>query len=116
MIVCSSVDHQGNDFKALVFEFMSNGSLDQWLHPRNEEQCSTKNLTNAQRLNIAIDVASASDYLHHDCQTPVVHCDLKPVTILLDDDMTAHVADFGLATFLFKSFDHPHKSQELSGV
>ena len=34
---CSSIDHQGNDFKSLVFEFMSNGSLDQWLHPIEDE-------------------------------------------------------------------------------
>jgi hypothetical protein len=38
IIACSSTDHQGNDFKSLVFEFMSNGSLDQWLHPIEDEQ------------------------------------------------------------------------------
>lgn len=56
-----------------------------------------------QRLNIAIDVASALDYLHHHCQTPIVHCDLKPSNVLLDDDMTAHLGDFGLARFLSQS-------------
>jgi hypothetical protein len=38
IIACSSTDHQGNAFKSLVFEFMSNGSLDQWLHPIEDEQ------------------------------------------------------------------------------
>jgi hypothetical protein len=103
----SSVDRQGNDFKALVFEFMSNGSLEDWLHPINQ----TKKLTFFQRLNIAIDVACALDYLHNSCETPIVHCDIKPSNVLLDNDMVAHVGDFGLATFLFEeSSDSPKNS------
>ncbi|MQL99266.1 hypothetical protein Taro_031984, partial [Colocasia esculenta] len=99
--VCSSVDPKGNDFKALVLEFMSNGSLDQWLHPEEEAgQRVTTSLDLLQRLNIAIDVASALEYLHHHGPTPIVHCDLKPSNILLNDDMTACVGDFGLARFL----------------
>ncbi|WMV52218.1 hypothetical protein MTR67_045603 [Solanum verrucosum] len=99
---CSSIDHQGNDFKCLVFEFMTNGNLHNWLHPEKyDQQHQTKKLTFIHRLNIAIDVASALDYLHNYCQTPIVHCDLKPSNILLDEDMSAHVGDFGLATFLF---------------
>ncbi|XXG58779.1 hypothetical protein AAC387_Pa04g0998 [Persea americana] len=88
--VCSSIDFSGNDFKALVFEYMPNGSLDTWLHP-NEEQHNSTYLNFMQRLNVAIDVASALDYLHHDCESPVVHCDLKPSNVLLDEDMVAHV-------------------------
>ncbi|KAL7169694.1 hypothetical protein ACSBR2_034679 [Camellia fascicularis] len=102
--LCSSVDLEGNDFKALVFEFMSNGSLDQWLHPRDDdEQPRAKSFSIVQRLNIAIDVASALNYLHYHCQTPIVHCDLKPSNVLLDEDMTAHVGDFGLAKFLLEA-------------
>ncbi|XP_060178289.1 putative receptor-like protein kinase At3g47110 [Lycium barbarum] len=98
---CSSIDRQGNDFKCLVFEFMTNGNLHDWLHPENDDQQhQTKRLTFIQRLNIVIDVASALDYLHNHCPTPIVHCDLKPSNILLDEDMSAHVGDFGLATFL----------------
>ena len=41
---CSTIDHQENDFKSLVFEFMSNGSLDQWLHPIEDEQHHCKKL------------------------------------------------------------------------
>ena len=46
-----------------------------------------------QRLSISIDVASALDYLHHGCQMPVVHGDLKPSNVLLDSDMTALVGE-----------------------
>lgn len=94
---CSSVDFQGNDFKALVYEFMKNGSLDDWLHPLPSDNEVLKTLNFLQRLSIAIDVASALEYLHHHCGAIVVHCDLKPSNILLDDDMNGHVGDFGLA-------------------
>ncbi|XP_048140723.1 probable LRR receptor-like serine/threonine-protein kinase At3g47570 [Rhodamnia argentea] len=106
LTVCSGIDHRQNDFKALVYEYMENGSLERWLHPnptpshRNEP---TRTLNFFQRINIAIDVASAPDYLHHQCHIPIVHCDLKPSNILLDAEMVAHVGDFGLAKFLLGS-------------
>ncbi|KAG5589246.1 hypothetical protein H5410_039760 [Solanum commersonii] len=52
-----------------------------------------------ERLSISIDVACALEYLHNHCHNPIVLCDLKPDNILLDNDMTAHVADFGLTMF-----------------
>ncbi|CAI0459251.1 unnamed protein product [Linum tenue] len=94
---CSSLDHKGNDFKALVFEFMPKGNLEEWLHS------SDRDLTLIQRLSIAVDVASGLHYLHDLCETPVVHCDLKPNNVLLDSDMVARVGDFGLARILFSS-------------
>ncbi|KAI3932968.1 hypothetical protein MKW98_029201 [Papaver atlanticum] len=102
---CLSTDCQGNDFRAIVFEFMANGSLENWLHPtigntNNNDQLQVKNLNLKRRLNIAVDVASALNYLHHECVTLVVHCDLKPSNVLLDDALIAHVSDFGLAQFL----------------
>lgn len=84
---CSSIDHQGKDFRSLVFEYIANGNLDEWLHQRSDERCRIKRLSFIQRLNIAIDVASALDYLHNYSQTPIVHCDLKPSNALLDHDM-----------------------------
>ncbi|CAL5346284.1 unnamed protein product [Camellia sinensis] len=82
------------DFKALVFEYMPNGSLEKWLYSYNYF------LDMLQRLNIMIDVACALEYLHHGYSTPLVHCDLKPSNILLDKDMVAHVSDFGIAKLL----------------
>ncbi|KAI4306812.1 hypothetical protein L6164_030057 [Bauhinia variegata] len=94
---CSSTDYKGNDFKALVFEFMENGSLENWLHL---EKGLNQPLSLLQRQNIAIDVASAIHYLHYECEQAIIHCDLKPTNILLDSDMVAHVSDFGLARLL----------------
>jgi len=95
---CSSLDYNGEEFKALIMHFMPNDNLDMKIHPGDEESGSL--LTLMQRLSIAIDVASAVEYLHHDCHPPILHCDLKPANVLLDENMTAHVVDFGLATFL----------------
>jgi LRR receptor-like serine/threonine-protein kinase EFR len=102
LTACSSIDFKGNDFKALVYEFMPNGSLEMWLHPEDAFK-QMRNLNLLQRMNIAIDVASALLYLHHHCEIPIIHCDLKPSNILLDDDLTAHISDFGLARLLSKS-------------
>ncbi|KAL3500668.1 hypothetical protein ACH5RR_039761, partial [Cinchona calisaya] len=82
------------DFKALVLEYMCNGSLDKWLYSPNYF------LNIFQRLEIMIDVANALQYLHHEYSTPVIHCDLKPSNVLIDEDMVARVSDFGIAKFL----------------
>ncbi|KAL7204035.1 hypothetical protein ACSBR2_017156 [Camellia fascicularis] len=106
LTVCSSIDYIGNDFKALVYDYMVNGSLEDWLHPNeNEDEVNedSKNLNLLQRLNIAVDAAYALDYQHNHCPEPLVHCDLKPSNILLDSDMTGHIGDFGLARFLPKA-------------
>ncbi|XP_026398484.1 putative receptor-like protein kinase At3g47110 [Papaver somniferum] len=117
---CSSIDFQGNPFKALVFEFMANGNcwkkLENWLHPvisdtNNDDQLQEKNLNLERRLSIAVDVVAALNYLHHDSESPIAHCDVKPSNVLLDDDLTAHVGDFGLAKFLL---NHSSSSRQLN--
>ncbi|KAB2032463.1 hypothetical protein ES319_D05G375600v1 [Gossypium barbadense] len=86
---CSSVG-----FKALVLDYMSNGNLEKWLHSEN---CF---LDIIQRVDIMIDVAVAIEHLHNGHPTPTIHCDIKPSNILLDEDMVAHVGDFGLVKLL----------------
>ncbi|KAF3659364.1 putative acid phosphatase 1-like [Capsicum annuum] len=82
------------DFKALVLEYMSNGSLDKYLYSHNYF------LDIRQRLSIMIDVACALEYLHHGCALPVIHCDVKPSNVLLDEDMVSHLRDFGISKLL----------------
>jgi serine/threonine protein kinase len=86
---------------------MPNGDLDKWLHrnfaTQDETPKTRRRLTMSQRVSIALDVAEALDYLHNHGQVPIAHCDLKPSNVLLDNDMVAHVADFGLARFIRKA-------------
>lgn len=100
LTVCSSIDFQGRDFKAIVYKFLPNRNLDQWLHQNIMENGEHKALDLITRLEIAIDVASSLEYLHQYKPSPIIHCDLKPSNVLLDDEMVAHVGDFGLARFL----------------
>ncbi|KAL0444696.1 UNVERIFIED_CONTAM: putative LRR receptor-like serine/threonine-protein kinase [Sesamum latifolium] len=79
---------------SLVMKYMPNGNLDKWLHS------SSCFLNFEQRLGIMTDVASAVEYLHHGYSSPIVHCDMKPNNVLLDEDMGAHVSDFGIVKLL----------------
>ncbi|KAM3276044.1 hypothetical protein ACQJBY_044426 [Aegilops geniculata] len=97
---CSSLNHQGQEFKALVFEFMPNGNLDGWLHPKSQEPSTNNTLSLAQRLDIAVNIVDAVEYLHNYCQPLVIHCDLKPSNILLAEDMSTRVGDFGISRIL----------------
>ncbi|KAL8247475.1 hypothetical protein R6Q59_008691 [Mikania micrantha] len=110
---CSGIDYQGNEFKAIVYEFMPNGSLDRWLHsPKNDFY----QLSLIQRVCIALDVAHALDYLHLRAAKTIVHCDLKPSNILLDEDMVAHVGDFGISKILQSEYQNRHNNSSSAGV
>ncbi|KAI8005428.1 putative LRR receptor-like serine/threonine-protein kinase [Camellia lanceoleosa] len=102
--VCSSVDFHGNEFKALVYEFMANGNLGNWLHQvrvgDHEQLEEPRNLKLIQKLDISTDIASALEYLHCGCELTIIHGDLKPSNVLLDDQMMAHIGDFGLAKII----------------
>ncbi|XP_043804942.1 G-type lectin S-receptor-like serine/threonine-protein kinase LECRK2 isoform X1 [Manihot esculenta] len=80
--------------RLLVYEYMSNGSL------ANLVFNSSGRLSWNQRIKIAIDVAKGIHYLHEECETPIIHCDIKPQNILMDEFWTAKIADFGLAKLL----------------
>uniref|UniRef100_M1DR60 Serine-threonine protein kinase, plant-type n=1 Tax=Solanum tuberosum TaxID=4113 RepID=M1DR60_SOLTU len=77
---CSS-DH----IRAFVLQFMPNGSLENWLYKED------RHLNLHQRVTVMFDTAMAVEYLHHGHVAPIVHCDLKPANVLLDEDMVAHV-------------------------
>jgi serine/threonine protein kinase len=70
-----------------------------WLNQKTHQNNQREILSLSQRISISLDVAYAMDYLHNQCASPLIHCDLKPSNILLDLDMVAYVSDFGLARF-----------------
>uniref|UniRef100_A0A0E0EHT9 non-specific serine/threonine protein kinase n=1 Tax=Oryza meridionalis TaxID=40149 RepID=A0A0E0EHT9_9ORYZ len=80
----------------LLYEYMPNGSLDELLHGAAVKARPGWDA----RYKIAVGVAQGVSYLHHDCLPAIAHRDLKPSNILLDDDMEARVADFGVAKAL----------------
>lgn len=94
------------DFKALILPFMANGSLESHLYPPLEPTVSgsaSLDLNLIQRVFICSDIAEGMAYLHHHSPVRVIHCDLKPSNVLLNDDMTALVSDFGIARLVTSS-------------
>ncbi|PKI59509.1 hypothetical protein CRG98_020140 [Punica granatum] len=98
-----SSDYQGNDFKALVYEFMVNGSLDEWLHPPvgtpGEQVGIPRQLGLVEGVNIAADVACALDYLHHQCGTSIVQF-MPEATRELISDQTSSIAVNGTLGYI----------------
>ncbi|KAM0969457.1 hypothetical protein ACFX15_017116 [Malus domestica] len=87
----------------LVYDFIPNGSLDLWIfsqkgRPIRRGGC----LPWDSRYRVAVDVAKALSYLHHDCRSRILHLDVKPENILLDENYRAIVADFGLSKLMGK--------------
>ncbi|KAK4596010.1 hypothetical protein RGQ29_014192 [Quercus rubra] len=81
--------------RLLVFEFMSNGTLQHHLHPSHIQH---RPLNWGTRLRIALDCAKALEFLHeHATPSPVIHRDFKCTNVLLDQNFCAKVSDFGLA-------------------
>ncbi|XP_027368356.1 putative leucine-rich repeat receptor-like serine/threonine-protein kinase At2g19230 [Abrus precatorius] len=80
------------DAKALVYEYLPEGNLQQKLSDKN-----TNVLEWTKRLKIALDAANGVDYLHNGCKPPIIHRDLKLSNILLDENMHAKISDFGMS-------------------
>lgn len=77
----------------LVFEFMEYGTLEDCLHGNRLGRC----LSWQERLNIAASTSKGLEYLHEYATTMIIHGDVKPANILLDEKLEAHIADFGLS-------------------
>lgn len=93
-------DHEGRESQRyLVYNYMPNGNLDDYLFPRSDKQGGLTNnpLTWPQRKSIILDVAKGLAYLHYGVKPAIYHRDIKGTNILLDADLRARVADFGLA-------------------
>ncbi|KAL3610116.1 hypothetical protein D5086_001136, partial [Populus alba] len=82
----------------LLYEYMPNGNLEDLLHGKNKGANLVADWFT--RYKIALGVAQGICYLHHDCDPVIVHRDLKPSNILLDGEMEARVADFGVAKLI----------------
>uniref|UniRef100_A0A0E0D397 Protein kinase domain-containing protein n=1 Tax=Oryza meridionalis TaxID=40149 RepID=A0A0E0D397_9ORYZ len=89
----------------LLYPFFENRSLDWWLFAGEERR---RRLPWAARHHIAVDVARALAYLHHECKSHILHLDIKPANILLDGDFRAHVSDFGISMSIGRDLTSGH--------
>ncbi|AQL09540.1 MDIS1-interacting receptor like kinase 1 [Zea mays] len=84
----------------VLYEYMVNGSLWEALHGRGKGKMLVDWVS---RYNVAVGVAAGLAYLHHDCRPPVIHRDIKSSNVLLDINMDAKIADFGLARVMARA-------------
>ncbi|GKE00082.1 G-type lectin S-receptor-like serine/threonine-protein kinase SD2-5, partial [Tanacetum coccineum] len=82
--------------RLLVYEFMSKGSLDQWIYHGDREHVLEWHC----RKKIILEIAKGLAYLHEECRHKIIHLDIKPQNILLDNDFNAKVSDFGLSKLI----------------
>lgn len=84
--------------RALIYEFMENGSLEKYIHPKAQD--NQQRLSWNQLHDIALGTARGIAYLHEECRSRILHCDIKPHNILLDEKFQPKVSDFGLAQMI----------------
>ncbi|XP_057422651.1 LEAF RUST 10 DISEASE-RESISTANCE LOCUS RECEPTOR-LIKE PROTEIN KINASE-like 2.4 [Lotus japonicus] len=83
--------------KALIYEFMPNGSLEKFIYEERKSFKSDDQLDCKTLFDIAIGVARGLEYLHRGCNSRILHFDIKPHNILLDENFSPKISDFGLA-------------------
>ncbi|KAK1258752.1 putative receptor-like protein kinase [Acorus gramineus] len=94
---------EGIHRRMLVYEYVNNGNLEQWLHGAMHQHCS---FTWEARMKVILGTAKALAYLHEAIEPKVVHRDIKSSNILIDDEFNAKVSDFGLAKLLGSGKSH----------
>lgn len=94
--------------RLLVYELMTNGTLSGFLFAEGEKPCWD------HRAQIVLAIARGLSYLHDECETQIIHCDIKPQNVLLDSQFNAKIADFGLAKLLMK--DQTRTSTNVRGT
>jgi len=89
--------------RLLAYEYMAKGSLERWIfHSKDDDPL----LDWDTRFNIALGAAKGLAYLHQDCESKIIHCDIKPENFLLDDNFVVKVSDFGLAKLMSREQSH----------
>ena len=96
--------HEGAH-RVLVYEYMSNGSLADILFKPESQPCWV------ERLSIACGIARGILYLHEECESQIIHCDIKPQNVLIDENGHPKISDFGLAKLL-----KPDQTRTFTGI
>ncbi|XP_022152077.1 wall-associated receptor kinase-like 1 [Momordica charantia] len=122
VIILSQINHRNivrllgccleTEYPLLVYEFVSNGTLSHHIHKENLEE--SPSLSWETRLKIAYEVAGAISYMHSAASIPIYHRDIKSLNILLDDNYSVKVSDFGTSRFV--SCDQSHLTTKVLGT